>query len=390
MIPQYSHYDHHRNHHHPPQQQQRRSLAISASERPQRFYWTVDVTTTAAPADAMMKGGDRIDGDESDDGRRRRQQNRLAVRSPPVSLLHSSSSSDDHVNVNDENNNNHVTQWYTVTLDGRPVKTPAGTLLAVPSQLFAYGIAAEWDSVNRRTGIQPSNMPLMTLACTALDRSVQYDECLRFLQTDTVLYWADPHDDRSLYKRQQRAWRDLHTWMNTTFIGRTAASTAGASTNGEMAAGTTATGTAVATPTPLPPFATATAREALRGTNRRGLPHDAALTTACRDYLTHHLDVWHGTLLQSAVRETKSFVTGAALVSRAITASAAQTAARVEEEVQIDHWGLVEGQHDYDRLNGSVALHAVSFVAHCLQHDVLLPAENGKGGGTRQVKVKAH
>jgi hypothetical protein len=33
-------------------------------------------------------------------------------------------------------------------------------------------------------------------------------------------------------------------------------------------------------------------------------------------------------------------------------------AARVEEEFQISRWGLVEGQHDYDRLNYIVQLHA--------------------------------
>jgi ATP synthase F1 complex assembly factor 2 len=31
-------------------------------------------------------------------------------------------------------------------------------------------------------------------------------------------------------------------------------------------------------------------------------------------------------------------------------------AARVEEEFQISSWGLVEGGHDYDRLNCSIQL----------------------------------
>ena len=33
-------------------------------------------------------------------------------------------------------------------------------------------------------------------------------------------------------------------------------------------------------------------------------------------------------------------------------------AARVEEEFQISNWGLVEGGHDYDRLNCSIQLHS--------------------------------
>jgi ATP synthase mitochondrial F1 complex assembly factor 2 len=281
-----------------------------------------------------------------------------------------------------------VDTWYTVTLDGRPVKTPLGTVVAVPSQLWAYGVAAEWNAVKSRTGVQPSSMPLMTLACTALDRTVQYDECMRYLQTDTVLYWADPTVDRLLYQRQQSAWRDLHQWMNTTFIGATASAatrTITSTTTTTSAAATTITTTdggdgttaTASSMSPLPLFAHSTADEAIRSL-KGGLSHDPILTTASRDWLQYGMDAWHGTLVQSAIRETKSFVTGAALVNRVITASTAQTATRVEEEVQIDHWGLVEGQHDYDRLNSSVALHAVSYVAHCLHHDVILPSQNAK------------
>ena len=39
-------------------------------------------------------------------------------------------------------------------------------------------------------------------------------------------------------------------------------------------------------------------------------------------------------------------------VTKAIEAS------RVEEEFQISNWGLVEGGHDYDRLNCSIQLHS--------------------------------
>jgi ATP synthase F1 complex assembly factor 2 len=38
-------------------------------------------------------------------------------------------------------------------------------------------------------------------------------------------------------------------------------------------------------------------------------------------------------------------------------------AARVEEEFNIECWGLVEGGHDYDRLNCSIQMHAASFLA---------------------------
>jgi hypothetical protein len=41
----------------------------------------------------------------------------------------------------------------------------------------------------------------------------------------------------------------------------------------------------------------------------------------------------------------------------------AMEASRVEEEYQISIWGLVEGQHDYDRLNGSIQLHSANLFA---------------------------
>ena len=81
------------------------------------------------------------------------------------------------------------TSWYGITLDGRKVSTPMGQTLAVPSETLAYMIAAEWDSQTKE--LQPSNMPLMTLACTALDQAAVHpqfyrDAALQYLPTDTV------------------------------------------------------------------------------------------------------------------------------------------------------------------------------------------------------------
>jgi ATP synthase F1 complex assembly factor 2 len=93
---------------------------------------------------------------------------------------------------NDSNNNNdttNTTSWYGITLDGRKVSTPMGQTLAVPSETLAYMIAAEWDLQTK--ALQPSNMPLMTLACTALDQAAIHpqfyrDSALQYLPTDTV------------------------------------------------------------------------------------------------------------------------------------------------------------------------------------------------------------
>ena len=57
---------------------------------------------------------------------------------------------------------------WRVTLDARPLPTPAGQALRLPSQRLALAIAAEWDAQIDR--IEPASMPLMALASTAIDQ----------------------------------------------------------------------------------------------------------------------------------------------------------------------------------------------------------------------------
>ncbi|MHA1597353.1 MAG: ATP12 family protein, partial [Alphaproteobacteria bacterium] len=72
---------------------------------------------------------------------------------------------------------------YGIALDGRPVPTPLGQPLILPTMALAEAVAGEWraqgDSVN------PRSMPLSGLANTAIDRTVPrrtvvIDELLRF------------------------------------------------------------------------------------------------------------------------------------------------------------------------------------------------------------------
>ena len=46
--------------------------------------------------------------------------------------------------------------------------------------------------------------------------------------------------------------------------------------------------------------------------------------------------------------------------------SRALVAARVEEEFNIESWGLVEGGHDYDRLNASIQVTSASLLTDYL------------------------
>ncbi len=59
-------------------------------------------------------------------------------------------------------------EGFGITLDGKPVKTPAGKALAVPSAALAGALAEEWAAQGET--IAPSTMPLMQFTSTALDR----------------------------------------------------------------------------------------------------------------------------------------------------------------------------------------------------------------------------
>lgn len=103
--------------------------------------------------------------------------------------LPGTSSSIEDFTTRGENDNNTSLKWFGITLDGRTMKTPLGQKLAVPSESLAYAIASEWDAQVKY--LQPTNMPLMTLACTALDQAAHHpyayqEQSLRFLPTDTV------------------------------------------------------------------------------------------------------------------------------------------------------------------------------------------------------------
>jgi hypothetical protein len=97
-----------------------------------------------------------------------------------------------------------------------------------------------------------------------------------------------------------------------------------------------------------------------------GLPHDPALVSACHNWVST-LDAWHLSVLYSAVAETKSFFLGAAVLLGTHNCRSVQAACRVEEDLQIEAWGLVEGQHDYDILNCSIQLGTASCMARALR-----------------------
>ena len=83
-------------------------------------------------------------------------------------------------------------------------------------------IALEWDAqTNIRTGLQPATMPLTILAFTAEDTvkpdgSDAINTCLRFLPTDSALFFTQL-DDRQLLKKQRQHLQPVVKWAHKEF-----------------------------------------------------------------------------------------------------------------------------------------------------------------------------
>ena len=103
--------------------------------------------------------------------------------------------------------------WWTIKLDGRPVKTPARAALAVPTETLADAIAGEWRSVEGK--IDPRAMPLTGLANAAIDRVAPDRQAFagnlaRYAEADLACYRAD--GPRALVERQEQQWDKLLGW----------------------------------------------------------------------------------------------------------------------------------------------------------------------------------
>ncbi|MEM7226623.1 MAG: ATP12 family protein [Pseudomonadota bacterium] len=104
-------------------------------------------------------------------------------------------------------------EHFAVHLDDRPLRTPAGAHLLVPSQGLARAIAEEWAA--QEETIAPHAMPLTGLACTALDlvaarRAAVIEELADYGATDAICYRADRPPE--LVARQDAVWQPLVHW----------------------------------------------------------------------------------------------------------------------------------------------------------------------------------
>ncbi len=110
---------------------------------------------------------------------------------------------------------------FSITLDGKPVKTPAKNLLTLPTREAAELVVAEWAGQGEH--IDPATMPITKLANTAIDAVTNsldevFAEIVRFAGTDLLCYRAD--GPKELIDRQSARWDPLLGWVATAYGAR--------------------------------------------------------------------------------------------------------------------------------------------------------------------------
>lgn len=104
-------------------------------------------------------------------------------------------------------------EGHGLMLDGRLAHTPAKTPIVVASETLAREVAAEWEAQNPL--IDPSAMPLTRLVNTALDgvarrREEVAEETARYAGSDLLCYRAG--DPARLVARQAQLWDPILAW----------------------------------------------------------------------------------------------------------------------------------------------------------------------------------
>ncbi len=110
---------------------------------------------------------------------------------------------------------------FRVELDGRPIRSPGGNHLTVPTRDLGEAVAEEW----RRQAelIDPATMPLTRLVNSALDAVCREADRVRadivnYAGNDLLLYRAASPDE--LIERQNTIWGPIVGWAEKRLAGR--------------------------------------------------------------------------------------------------------------------------------------------------------------------------
>ena len=209
---------------------------------------------------------------------------------------------------------------FAIRLDGRPVRTPAKRVLAVPTRTIAEKIAAEWEAQDKT--VDPRTMPWTRSANAALDkvapqRKAVEDYLAAYAETDLLCYRAE--GPASLIARQEAAWDPILDWMSQRYGVRLSV------TRGVM-------------PVEQDPDATGRLAQAMA-------PLTDFQLTAFHDLVTL----------------PGSFVLGLAAIEEAAAPLDLWTASRVDEDWQIGEWGDDEEAAEAAAFRQKAYLHASDF-----------------------------
>jgi chaperone required for assembly of F1-ATPase len=193
-----------------------------------------------------------------------------------------------------------VAAGYAVRLDEKPVRTPAGKLLAAPTPALAQALAAEWQAQSE--AIDPTTMPLTRLANAIIDgvapNPLPVEAAVaEYLSCDLLYYRAAI--PAALVERQRLHWDPVLNW---------AAQTLGAQF--------------VCT----------------QGVTHLAQPHHAL--AAARAAIPR--DAWRLGALHAATTLTGSALIALALLHARLTREQAWQAANVDEDWNMEQWGRDE------------------------------------------------
>uniref|UniRef100_A0A2P2ISS2 Uncharacterized protein MANES_15G155100 n=1 Tax=Rhizophora mucronata TaxID=61149 RepID=A0A2P2ISS2_RHIMU len=201
---------------------------------------------------------------------------------------------------------------WTVMLDYRTLKTPSKRPLVLPNLALAKAIAAEWE-YQQTDGIRPFTMPLMRLACTAfervpLTRPKIIENLMRKFNQDLVFCRAPEDDELTNRVRELQVEKidPLLDWVKSEFGFK---------------------------PVVYSSFF--------------GGKQEEALLKKVEDLLnkTNNCEL---AAIDAIAAAAHSLVIAVGVFCRKLGIEEAIELSRLEEDSQVDRWGLVEGGHDID------------------------------------------
>ncbi|XP_043695607.1 ATP synthase mitochondrial F1 complex assembly factor 2 [Telopea speciosissima] len=201
---------------------------------------------------------------------------------------------------------------WTVMLDYRTLKTPSKRPLKLPTPVLAKAIAAEWE-YQQTDGIRPFTMPLMKLACTALERvpltrTKIIEHLMRKFHQDLVFCRSPGDSDLTsgILERQVEKIDPLLNWVESEFGFKPVVYSSffgGKQVDGLVNA----------------------VKHLLKSTDDCELAAIDAMAAAAHSLIIS-IGIFRGRL---QIEEAIELI-------------------RLEEDLQVDRWGLVEGGHDVD------------------------------------------